>query len=123
MEKETVLSLSPSRHELKSREATLRNGGLRVISVMSAVQARFEIEMGRCGVFLVCYRLSSEKAEELTHLFRRYCPEGKIIFVRKPDQKAEIPQEADFAVPESGGPELILKVLKETSASRTPDAA
>jgi hypothetical protein len=57
MDKKTILSLSPDQDALASREVTLRNGGMKVISVMSPIQARFEIEMGRCGVFLICYRL------------------------------------------------------------------
>jgi hypothetical protein len=124
MNKDSVLSLSPSQEALRSREATLQNGGLKVTSVMSAVQARFEIEMGRCGVFLICYRLSSEQADELTKLFRKYCPEGRIIFVTKPAQKGEVPTETDFAIPESGGPEQILHLLKETgTCSSSKNAA
>src|SRR5436305_12179038 len=103
MEKNTVLSLSPNPDALAMREATLRSGGWQVISVLSPIQARFEIEMGRCGVFLICYRLSIEQAEELTTLFRRNCPEGRIIFVTEPAQKADIPANTDYTVPESSG--------------------
>lgn len=117
MEKETVLSLSPNPEALVSRETTLRNGGLKVISVLSPVQARFEIEMGRCGMFLICYRLSSEQAEELTRLFRKYCPEGRIMFLTQATQKTEVPAEADFAIPESSGPERILHLLKENGTT------
>src|SRR5712671_4377672 len=81
MDPNTVLSLSPDQRALASREVTLRSGGMRVISVMSSIQARFEIEMGRCGIFLICYRLSPIAASELTTLFRRHCPQGKIVFV------------------------------------------
>jgi hypothetical protein len=124
MNKDTVLSLSPSQDALRSREATLRNAGLKVISVMSAVQARFEIEMGRCGVFLICYRVSSQQADELTKLFRRYCPDGRIVFVTKQAQKGEVPSETDFAIPESGGPEQILHLLQQTgTCSSSKNAA
>jgi hypothetical protein len=123
MEKDTVLSLSPSVDVLASREATLRNGGLKVISVLSPIQARFEIEMGRCGVLLICYRLSSEHAAELSTLFRRNCPEGRIIFVTEPAHKVDIPADADFAVPESSGPELILRLLKESGRFRSSQTA
>jgi DNA-binding NtrC family response regulator len=114
MDKNTVLSLSPNEDILKSREETLRKEGLNVISVMSPVQARFEIEMGRCGVFLICYRLSSEEAQELSRLFRTNCREGRIVFVTEQDQKKEVPTETNYAVPESGGPEAIVQILKET---------
>jgi len=38
MEKNTVLSLSPSQEALAKREATLRSGGLKVISVLSPIR-------------------------------------------------------------------------------------
>lgn len=73
------------------REATLRSGGFEVVSVLSPIQARFEIEMGRCGVFVICYRVSKDEAEELTTLFRKNCPDGRVIFVTHPGQKQEVP--------------------------------
>jgi hypothetical protein len=76
----TILLLTPSKEALV-REATLRKGGFKVISVMSPVQVRFEIEMGRCGTLLICHRLSETDASEMARLFRRYCPEGRIVFV------------------------------------------
>jgi DNA-binding NtrC family response regulator len=121
MDKNTVLSLSPNEDALESREATLRNGGLNVISVMSPVQARFEIEMGRCGVFLVCYRVSREQAEELTKLFHRSCPHGRVIFVTPPDEITPAPSGADAAVPETSAAEQVLKIVKQSPASGTLD--
>src|SRR5438874_7835606 len=118
MDKNSVLSLSSDHAALSSREATLRNGGMKVVSVTSPIQARFEIEMGRCGVFLICYRLSIEQAEELTTLFRRNCPEGRIIFVTEPAQKTDIPANTDYTVPESSGPELILSLLRDFGKPR-----
>jgi hypothetical protein len=113
MKKNTVLSLSPSQDALAKREATLRRGGLKVISVLSPIQARFEIEMGRCGVFVVCYRVSKELAEELTRLFRRNCPEGRVIFVTDAGHKDEVPRGTDLVVPESNCGELVLQAVKE----------
>lgn len=113
MEKNTVLSLSPNPDALAVREATLRSGGLHVISVLSPIQARFEIEMGRCGVFVICYRVSKEQAEELTRLFRRNCPEGRVIFVTDAGHKDEVPRGIDLAVPESNCGELVLQAIKE----------
>jgi hypothetical protein len=111
MDQNTVLSLSPDQHALASREATLRSGGMKVISVTSPIQARFEIEMGRCGVFLICYRLSAIAADELTRLFRRHCPQGQIIFVTELPGDESVPAETNVALPESSGPENILRVL------------
>jgi hypothetical protein len=111
MDQNTVLSLSPDERALASREVTLRSGGMKVISVMSAIHARFEIEMGRCGVFLICYRLSPIAADQLTTLFRRHCPQGQIIFVTGLLGDERVPAEANVAVPESSGPENILRAL------------
>ena len=41
MDKLAVLSLSPDLDSLKARESVLRSNGLKVISVMSAIQARY----------------------------------------------------------------------------------
>jgi hypothetical protein len=121
MDKNTVLSLSPNQDALAKREATLRSGGSKVVSVLSPIQARFEIEMGRCGVFVICYRVSfvicyrvsKEQAEELTRLFRRNCPEGRVIFVTDPGHKDQVPRGTDLAVPESNCGELVLQAVKD----------
>jgi hypothetical protein len=118
MDKNTVLSLSPNPEVLTSRESTLRDGGLNVKSVLSAVEARFEIEMGRCGSFLLCYRVPWVEADELTKLFRRNCPEGWIIFLTEPKKRAIAPIDADVAVSESNGPDLLLNILKGRTSRR-----
>ncbi len=77
------------------------------------VQARFEIEMGRCGIFLICYRVSQMAARELTQLFRSFCPEGRIIFVTEGADDKKAPVEADIVIPESKDPELIVQSLRD----------
>lgn len=62
MTKDTVLSLTPNKDALVVRETALQNAGFKVTSVMTPVEARFEIEMGRCGTLLICYRLSKVDA-------------------------------------------------------------
>ena len=117
MERNTVLSLSPNRDALRARETTLRDGGWKVVSVMTPTQARFEIEMGRCGILLICYRLSTSDANDLCHLFRKNCPKGRIVFVTEPvSHWKEIPVETNVAIPESSGPELLLGALKENTS-------
>jgi hypothetical protein len=49
MERNTVLSVSPSKEKLIVRHTTLRDAGMKVTSVLSPTEARFEIQMGRCG--------------------------------------------------------------------------
>ena len=117
MNKNTVLSVSSDQHALISREVALRNGGMNVISVMNPIQARFEIEMGRCGILVVCYRLSKAATDELTRLFRRFCPQGRIVFVTELPADDTVPIEADIILPESSGPERILQALREGADS------
>lgn len=113
MDRNTVQSLSSDHAVLATREVTLRNGGMKLISVTSPVQARFEIEMGRCGVFLVCYRLSKWAADDLTQLFRKRCPQGQIIFVTEQPGDARVPVGTDVALPESSGPAMILEAVRQ----------
>lgn len=112
MDKNSVLSYSPDEEALVLRQRVLRDAGMKVISVLSPAEARFEIEMGRCGNLLVCYRLSPEQADDITRLFRHYCPEGRIVFVTGGVTPARVPPEADFSVTESSGPKQILQAIR-----------
>ena len=117
MEKNTVLSFTPSKDALVVRETALQKGGFKVISVMTPIEARFEIEMGRCGTLLICHRLSETDANEIARLFRRYCPEGQIIFVTDAIRQERVPLEADITLLESKGAELIVQALTESPQS------
>jgi hypothetical protein len=110
-DKNTVLSLSPSKEALVIRETTLRGAGMKVISVLSPVKARFEIEMGRCGNLLICYRLSVKAADEIAQLYKKYCPKGRIVFITD-DTGKEIPADADVHIPESSEPEKMIQAFK-----------
>lgn len=111
MHKDTVLSYSVDRDLLRQRETALRGDGFKVISVETETQARFEIEMGRCGVMLMCFRAHPETVEDLTRLFRRNCPGGRIIFVMNHDTQ-NAPHAVDVIVPESAGPQAIVRALR-----------
>ena len=113
MDNNTVLSLSSDQAVLTSREIALRNGGMKVVSVISPTQARFEIEMGRCGIFLVCHRLPKAAVDDLTRLFRKACPQGLIIFVSEAPGDDRVPTEADIVLPESSGPEKMVQAMKQ----------
>ena len=52
-------------NHLREREAAIRNAGFGVILVSSETAARFEIEMGRCGVLLICYTIPPPVSGEL----------------------------------------------------------
>ena len=112
MDKNSVLSFCPSQEALVVRQNSLRHAGMNVISVLTPTEARFEIEMGRCGSLVICYRLSSQQADDIANLYRRYCPEGRIIFVTGGRDRDKTPPSANASVPESSGPERILQALR-----------
>lgn len=70
MKTRTILSLSFSA-ELKRREDALQMHGFQVKSVLSPGQARFEIEMGQCGVFVTCDSVPDIVNQDLMKLFRK----------------------------------------------------
>ena len=77
----TVLSLNPDGQTLHNHEVALRENGFDVIVVSTPLQARFEIEMGRCGIFVSSYITPLPIYRSLADLFRRNCPDGLVIFV------------------------------------------
>ena len=103
----TVLSFSNDPKHLREREAAIRNGGFGVISVSSGTAARFEIEMGRCGVLLICYTIPPPVSGELVGLFRQSCPGGLIVGVLK----EQSPTDADIVIPAADGPDAIVRAL------------
>ncbi|HEY6763674.1 MAG TPA: hypothetical protein VI386_02795 [Candidatus Sulfotelmatobacter sp.] len=109
----TVLSLSFDAETLRRRESALRKEGFEVISVHSPAQARFEIEMGRCGIFVTCRLVPDIINRDLMSLFRRYCSTGWIVFVTGDDESSTTTYEppADVRVPESQDPEGIVQAL------------
>jgi hypothetical protein len=110
MDRNVILSFGIDRERLADREAALRQAGFEVISVSSEMQAHFEIEMGRCGLLLMCYRTSPLTACELTTVFRKHSPNGRIIYVMKSAGGA-IPVAADLTVLESEGTKAIIQAL------------
>lgn len=104
-----VLSFSNDPEHLRERESAIRNGGFDVISVSSEIEARFEVEMGRCGVLLICYTIPPAVSGELASLFRRSCPAGLILVLVKNQESVAI--DADFLIPDSDGPDAIVRTL------------
>ena len=76
-----VLSLNPDGQKLHGQESVLRENGFEIISAATPLQARFEIEMGRCGIFLTSYITPFAIYRDLANLFRRSWPNGLVIFL------------------------------------------
>jgi hypothetical protein len=110
---DTVLSLSFDSEKLKAREAAIRGCGFQVTSVYSPAQARYEIEMGRCGIFVTCHAVPDIINQDLMNLFRRYCPDGLIVFITRnePSFKSAYEPPADITIPESQDPQGIAEIL------------
>jgi len=123
MDQNSVLSCSPNEEALIVRHTLLSNAGMNVTSVMTLTEARFEIEMGRCGSLLICHRLSSPQLDDITTLFRRYCPKGRIVFVTGGTIPDHVPEAVDIYVPESSGPLQILNALQEFQSKRAAMAS
>ena len=113
MRANTVLSLSFDGEKLKSRQAVILASGFNLVSVYSPAQARYEIEMGSCGVFITCYRVPDILNRDLMNLFKRYCPDGLIIFIVRdePSLKSAYEPQADITIPESQEPQGIAQAL------------
>jgi len=110
----TVLSFSTDHEKAGRRAEILQQNGFEVRSAGSPVQAQFEIEMGQCGVFVTCPVVSELIAADLVGVFRRYCPDGIVVFV-KSERARTI--DADITVDESDDPaklpEAILTHLRD----------
>jgi DNA-binding response OmpR family regulator len=115
MNQNKILSVCPSRETLADRESALREAGFEVVSVLTDTQARFEIEMGQCGVLLMCFRLFPEQVQELSRLFRKYCPDGRIIFVMA--EEHESPIDADVVLRDMDGLRALLTALRRPEAA------
>jgi hypothetical protein len=113
----TVLSFNPDRQKLLTHEAALREGGFQIISVSAPVEARFEIEMGRCGVFLANYLAPIAIYRDLASIFRRSCPGGLVVYVaQRPDDN--IP-EVDILLSDEDEPRFIVKRIRAMQRENT----
>jgi hypothetical protein len=109
----TVLSLNPDGRALLSHESALQKSGFEIVSVSSPLQARFEIEMGRCGVFIASYITPLLIFLDLAGLFKRSCPGGLVAYVaRHPDES--IPN-TDILLSDRDDPDSIVEKLRKQS--------
>ena len=108
-ERVTVLSFSSDHGKGNRRAEVLEQNGFEVRSVTSPVQAQFEIEMGQCGVFVTCPVVSHLITADLVRVFRRYCPDGIVVFV-KPDKGRTI--EAEITLDESDDPVRLAEAIR-----------
>jgi hypothetical protein len=99
----TVLSFSFEKDLLPRREAALRSVGYDVFSTTSEACIRFEIQMGLCGVLLLCYTIPDTIRRDVGGLFDRHCAGGVIVFVMHPG-KLEESRDAEICLLDSDFP-------------------
>ena len=113
----TVLALNPDRQTLRRDEEALRQNGFEVISVNTPLEARFEIEMGRCGTFLTCYLTPVSIYRSLADLFKRFCPDGVVIFVAESSEVGAPP--ADINLTAEGDASIVEKLRAKLLESKS----
>ena len=119
-----ILSLGFHHEALHQREEIFRLSGLTVVSVTSPAQARFEIEMGRCGVFVSSTLVPDIVNADLFSLFRKSCPDGLAICVT--NSKSLLPTSKTLAhveIDESLGPEGILQIILDQMQKASEEGA
>ena len=77
----TVLHVSPDAILARSRGQVLTAIGCYVVHVRSEGEALFEISLGRCGILLLCHKLSGPAREALAETFHTRCPDPYIVAV------------------------------------------
>jgi hypothetical protein len=107
----TILSLSFNAATSQRRAEALKQNGFRVVSVNSPTQARYEIEMGQCGIFITCPLVADIVSLDLLALFRKFCPTGTTIAVTSARTHAAIGPHVDIEVEEADDPGGIVQSL------------
>lgn len=77
----TVLHVSPDPVLARSRGRVLTAIGCHVVHVRSEAMALFEISLGRCGILLLCHKLSRAARAALAETFHASCPDPYIVAV------------------------------------------
>jgi hypothetical protein len=113
---QTVLSLNPDGQSLLRQESALRESGFRVVSVSTPLQARFEIEMGRCGTFLTTDITPPAIYRDLAAFFKRNCPDGLVVYVA--EQKRDGLPVADLLVWARDEPQAVVRQIQARQAEK-----
>jgi hypothetical protein len=87
----SVLSVSPDPELSTLRHTCLSQAGFYVVSVLSEPAARYEIHFGRCGVLLLCHKLTPWAREALAADFHR-CHDPFIVAVLAHERDHHPPQ-------------------------------
>jgi hypothetical protein len=114
-----LLSFDPAKNQ--RRAVALKQRGFEVVSVSSPVQARYEIEMGRCGIFITCPLIADIVSLDLLGLFKKFCPSGITVAVTNSRTRATIGPHVDIAIDEAGDPDELVSALTTRLPKAQPD--
>jgi hypothetical protein len=111
MENWTVLLLSFHSEKPAGLAEAFRRNGFEVVSVGSPAQARYEIQMGRCGVFVTCPLVSDLITADLVDQFKKNCPTGLVVCPMNSRTDRSLFSQADIEVDDSDIPEHIVEAV------------
>ena len=104
----TVLSWNPDGRTLLPHEVVLREENFEVASVSTPLDARFEIEKGKAGVFLASYVVPIAIYRDLAGFFRRRNGGITIFVAQNPGDRSS---EADIILSEGDDPHGLVEKL------------
>jgi hypothetical protein len=112
----TILAVSPDRQVARFRHVALIDAGFEVVTIHTESAARYEIYFGRCGVLLLCHKLSRAARESLAGYVLEMCPEPYIVAVlERPND--HFPPQTHRCVLHSPDPSALVKAMQEKLAA------
>lgn len=97
----------------------MSDAGFEVVSLHTESAALFEIQLGLCGVLLLCHKLGQSTRENLARDFEKRCPDPYIIaFLAKSNDP--FPPQAHKLLVHSLDPTPLIGALKEKLAAGEP---
>jgi hypothetical protein len=105
---------SPDRQVARFRQEVLYDAGFEVVSVHTESAARYEIYLSRCGVLLLCHKLTREAQESLTTYYEERCPEPYIVAILDRPNEQYPPHPAPVSYPSRFYPDLLFTSNRES---------
>ena len=112
---EAVLSVGSNRQLLELREQILQRAGFRVITANNEAQAIQRIKECSAHALVLCHSLRRDAQQRLIRLFRRFCPNGRIVVVD--DVPWPPVTHADAAVHGVEGPDALIAAIRGKDAA------
>ena len=108
--------MSPDRELAGFRRGALAAIGLHVVSVETGAAALYEISFGRCGVLLLCHKLSKGSRNTVAEYFHEHCPDPYIVAILA-DEDDHCPPQAHARVVHSDDPTLLVRAFAKRLAA------